>query len=164
MTTSHALAAVAIERHGEGSLVIIRTDMGVDIRYGPFVNGGVEAAISHLGLTVAVVAMCFHMARHRAEFEPRVTAYLARAMLRDGLNRALSAEILCYLGMSVAMAQSRLVHLLKAVEEALRQHARHDLDCPSRPSPGRALRFRCLACGSERITAQPDWTERPRIA
>jgi hypothetical protein len=41
MTTSHALAAVAIERHGEGSLVIIRTDMGVDIRYGPFVNGGV---------------------------------------------------------------------------------------------------------------------------
>ena len=42
-------------------------------------------------------------------------------MVRDGMSRELSAEILCYLGLPAGMGQPHLAHLLKAIEAAYRR-------------------------------------------
>ena len=47
------LATVTVEERAEGSFVILRTDTGGQVHYGPFAEDGVEAAIMHLGSALA---------------------------------------------------------------------------------------------------------------
>ena len=44
--TPRPLVTVWTEERAEGSFVILRTDRGGQVHYGPFVEDGVEAAIS----------------------------------------------------------------------------------------------------------------------
>ena len=51
------LAAVTLEEGQDGSTVVLRTDRGAQVHYGPFALEGVEAAIMHLGSALAMTAM-----------------------------------------------------------------------------------------------------------
>ena len=55
--TLRSLATVTVEERAEGSFVILRTDRGGQVHYGPFAPDGVEAAIMHLGSALATTAM-----------------------------------------------------------------------------------------------------------
>ena len=55
--TIRSLATVTVEERAEGSFVILRTDRGGQVHYGPFAEDGVEAAIMHLGSALAMTAM-----------------------------------------------------------------------------------------------------------
>ena len=47
--TPPPLATVTIKEGEDGSTVVLRTDRGAQVHYGPFAEDGVEAAIMHLG-------------------------------------------------------------------------------------------------------------------
>ena len=51
------LVSVWTEERAEGSFVILRTDRGGQVHYGPFPAEGVEVAIMHLGSALAMTAM-----------------------------------------------------------------------------------------------------------
>ena len=131
------LVTVWTEKRAEGSFVILRTDTGGQVHYGPFAGDGVEAAIMHLGSALAMAAMRYQTVLRGADFgralhhqglpdetrakREEIAARLAEAMVRDGMSRELYAEMLGYLGAPAGIPQPRLAHLLKAIEEAYQQ-------------------------------------------
>jgi hypothetical protein len=66
--TPRTLATVMVEEADEGSFVVLRTDRGAEVRYGPFSADGVEAAISHLGSALAMTAMRCQTVLRGADF------------------------------------------------------------------------------------------------
>jgi hypothetical protein len=62
------LATVTVEERAEGSFVILRTDAGGQVHYGPFAEDGVEAAIMHLGSALAMAAMRYQTVLRGADF------------------------------------------------------------------------------------------------
>ena len=135
--TPRPLVTVWTEERAEGSFVILRTDAGGQVHYGPFAEDGVEAAIMHLGSALAMTAMRYQTVLRGADFGPalhqqglpeetpdkrrEIAEQLAEAMARDGISRELFADMLGYLGAPAGMPQPRLAHLLKAIEEAYRR-------------------------------------------
>jgi hypothetical protein len=131
------LATVTVEERAEGSFVILRTDAGGQVHYGPFAEDGVEAAIMHLGSALAMTAMRYQTVLRGADFgsalhqqglpdetpdkRREIAEQLAEAMARDGISRELFADMLGYLGAPAGIPQPRLAHLLKAIEEACRR-------------------------------------------
>ena len=131
------LATVTVEERAEGSFVILRTDTGGQVHYGPFSPNGVEAAIMHLGSALAMTAMRYQTVLRGAEFggqlheqglpnetrekREEIATRLAETMARKGMSRALYAEMLGFLGLPAGMTQPCLASLLKAIEEAYRR-------------------------------------------
>ena len=68
MKKPRPLATVTVEERAEGSFVILRTDMGGQVHYGPFSPDGVEAAIMHLGSALAMTAMRYQTVLRGANF------------------------------------------------------------------------------------------------
>ena len=131
------LATVTVEERAEGSFVILRTDAGGQVHYGPFAEDGVDAANMHLGSALAMTAMRYQTVLRGAEFggqlheqglpdetrekREEIATRLAETMARKGMSRALYAEMLGFLGLPAGMTQPRLAFLLKAIEEAYRR-------------------------------------------
>ena len=140
MTAPRPLVTVWTEERAEGSFVILRTDAGGQVHYGPFSPDGVEAAIMHLGSALAMTAMRYQTVLRGANFGGRlheqglpdetpdkrreIAEQLAEAMARDGISRELFADMLEFLGIPLGRTgppDARLAHLLKAIEEAYRR-------------------------------------------
>jgi len=135
--TPPPLATVTIKEGEDGSTVVLRTDRGAQVHYGPFAEDGVEAAIMHLGSALAMARVRYQTVLRGANFganlheqglpeetrekREEITARLAATMVRDGMSRELYAEMLGYLGLPAGMDQLRLAYLLKATEEAFGQ-------------------------------------------
>ncbi len=135
--TPRPLSTVTIKEGEDGSTVVLRTDRGAQVHYGPFAEDGVEAAIMHLGSALAMAAMRYQTVLRGANFGAKlheqglpeetrekreeIAARLAEAMVRDGISRELYADMLGYLGLPAGMGQPHLAHLLKAIEEAYRR-------------------------------------------
>jgi hypothetical protein len=122
--TPRPLSTVTIEEGEDGSTVVLRTDRGAGVRYGPFAPDGVEAAIKHLGSALAMVALRYQTVLRGADFGPalhqqglpeetrekreEIAARLAATMVRNGMSRELYAETLGYLGLPAGMGQPHL--------------------------------------------------------
>ena len=135
------LVTVWTEARAEGSFVILRTDTGGQVHYGPFAGDGVEPAIMHLGSALAMAAIRYQTVLRGADFGPalhqqglpdetrakreEIAVRLAEAMVRDGMSRELYAEMLGYLGAPAGMGQPHLASLLKAIEDAYRGASPH---------------------------------------
>ena len=134
------LATVTVEERVEGSFVILRTDAGGQVHYGPFAEDGVEAATMHLGSALAMTAMRYQTVLRGADFgsavhqqglpdetpdkRREIAEQLALAMARDGISRELFADMLEFLGIPLGRTgppDARLAHLLKAIEGAYRR-------------------------------------------
>jgi len=121
--TSRPLVTVTVEEAGESSFVILYTDRGAEVRYGPFRSDGVEAAISHLGSALAMMAMRYQTVQRGANFGGKlhqqglppetpdtrreIAAGLAVAMARDGISRPLFADMLGFLGTPIGRRSRR---------------------------------------------------------
>jgi hypothetical protein len=130
----HPLATATVEEIEADSFILLRTDRGAQIRYGPFAPEGVEPAIMHLGSALTMAAIRYQTVLRGADFgaqlheqglpeETRekgeeIAARLAATMVRDGMSRELSAEMLGYVALPAGMGQPRLAYLLEAIEEA----------------------------------------------
>ena len=137
MKQPRPLATVTVEERAEGSFVILRTDAGGQVHYGPFAEYRVEPAIMHLGSALAMTAMRYQTVLRGANFGAKlheqglpeetrekreeIAVRLAEAMVRDGISRELYADMLGFLQAPAGMGQPRLAHLLKAIEEAYRR-------------------------------------------
>ena len=77
--TVRSLATVTVEECAEGSFVILRTDTGGQVHYGPFAEDGVEAAIMHLGSALAMAAMRYQTVLRGADFGPALHCQRWRA-------------------------------------------------------------------------------------
>jgi len=135
--TPPPLATVTIKEGEDGSTVVLRTDRGAQVHYGPFAEDGVEAAIMHLGSALAMTAMRYQTVLRGGAFGGRlheqglqeetpdkrreIAEQLAEAMARDGISRELFADMLEFLGIPLGPTgppDARLAHLLKTIEEA----------------------------------------------
>jgi len=131
--TPPPLATVTIKEGEDGSTVVLRTDRGAQVHYGPFAEDGVEAAIMHLGSALAMAAMRYQtvlrgdfgaqlheqgLPGETREKGEEIAARLAATMVRDGMSRELYADMLGYLALPAGMGQPRLAYLLEAIEEA----------------------------------------------
>ena len=133
------LVTVWTEDRAEGSFVILRTHAGGQVHYGPFAEDGVEAAIMHLGSSLAMTAMRYQTVLRGASFgaslheqglpdetpnkRREIAEQLTEAMAQDGISRKLFAEVLEFLGIPsgpTGPPDARLAHLLKAIEGAYR--------------------------------------------
>jgi hypothetical protein len=128
------LATVTVEEGQNGSTVVLRTDRGARVHYGPFAPEGVEAPIMHLGSALAMAAMRYQTVLRGADFGPalhqqglpdetrakreEIAVRLAETMAKDGISRELYADMLGYLGLPVGVGQPRLATLLTAIEGA----------------------------------------------
>jgi len=108
------LVTVWTEERAEGSFVILRTDRGGQVHYGPFSPDGVEAAIMHLGSALAMTAMRYQTVLRGANFGGRlheqglpdetpdkrreIAEQLAEAMARGGSVGSSSPTCLCFWG------------------------------------------------------------------
>jgi hypothetical protein len=138
--TGRPLATVTVEERAEGSFVILRTNAGGQVHYGPFAEDGVEAVIMHLGSALAMTAMRYQTVLRGGSFGPalyqqglpeetpdkqrEIAEQLAEVMARDGIRRELFADMLEFLGIPsgpTGPPDARLAHLLKAIEEAYRR-------------------------------------------
>ena len=128
------LATATVEEIEVDSFILLRTDRGAQIRYGPFAPEGVEPAIMHLGSALAMAAIRYQTVLRGADFgaqlheqglpkETRekgeeIAARLAATMVRDGMSCELYAEMLDYLGLPAGIRQPHLAYLLKTIKEA----------------------------------------------
>jgi hypothetical protein len=91
----------------DGFTVVLRTDRGAQVHYGPFTPEGVEVVIMHLGSALALTAIRYQTVLRGADFgaalhqqalpnearekREEIAARLAEAMVRDGISRELYA-------------------------------------------------------------------------
>ena len=69
--TPRPLSTITIKEGEDGSTVVLRTDRGAQVHYGPFAADGVEAAILHLGSALAMTAMRYQTVLRGANFGGR---------------------------------------------------------------------------------------------
>jgi hypothetical protein len=66
--SARPLATVTVEETEKGTFILLRTDRGGQIRYGPFSPEGVEPAFVHLGSALAMAAMRYQTVLRGADF------------------------------------------------------------------------------------------------